>query len=54
MEANAAGGVAGRVDDIEGDLAQLQDFFIFQKNIGRGVSSRIERMNDDFRPGQGL
>jgi len=54
MEANAAGGVAGSVNDIESDPAQLQDFFILQKNIGRGVSRGIERMNDDFGPGQRL
>ena len=54
MEANAAGGVTGSVNDIEGDPTQLQGFFIFQENISRGVSGGIERMDDDFRPGQGL
>jgi hypothetical protein len=52
MEANAARGVAGRVNDFEGDRAQLQGFFILQKNIGLGISSGIERMDEDFRPGQ--
>lgn len=54
MQTDAAGGVAGRVNYLEGDGAELQRIFVLENNIGFGVPGGIQRMDQDFCFGQRL